>query len=352
MSTDTALQPAQKTNVPAIAGPRLPYHPGLKERFGVDQAEWRALVESTFPAARSVGAVILALAYCKARNLDPFKKTVHIVPIWDKERGCEVETVWPGIAEYRTTAARTGSYAGHDEVAHGPMIRKSWEDTDKSGKSHGTVEVEFPEWAQMTVYRLVQGNRCAFPGPKVYWLETYACKRNGCPNTMWTDRPIGMIDKCAEAAALRSAFPEELGGEASFEEWGGFRWNGRAAIDTTSEQAPQLEGPSKAKAETQQPSKTETKKPQESEAAPVLSDSESATVAQWKEEIGTLNFLADLAEARRTIPQTLSADAQQAIVNAVEMREAAVRGSRGDRSNAKQKSLVDNGGPSATESGM
>jgi len=246
MSTATDLQDTRgkAPSVPAVAQPRLPYHPGLKERFGIGQSEWRALVESTFPTARSVGAVILALAYCKARSLDPFKKTVHIVPIWDKQRGCEVETVWPGIAEYRTTASRTGCYAGHDEIALGPMAEKTWQDTDKSGKSHGDVTVKFPEWAQLTVYRIVKGERCAFPGPKVYWLETYASKRNGCPNTMWTERPIGMISKCAEAAALRGAFPEELGGEPSYEEWGGFRWHGRAAIDVESEAPatpPQLE---------------------------------------------------------------------------------------------------------------
>jgi hypothetical protein len=30
---------------------------------------------------------------------------------------------------------------------------------------------------------------------------------------MWETRPRGQIDKCAEAAALRCAFPEECGGE-------------------------------------------------------------------------------------------------------------------------------------------
>ncbi len=246
MSTDTSLQPQSQSNVPAVSQPRLPYHPGLKERFGIDQTEWRALVESTFPAARSVGAVILALAYCKARNLDPFKKTVHIVPIWDKARGCEVETVWPGIAEYRTTASRTACYAGHDEVVHGPMLDDKWGDVDRKGKKYGEVAVAFPEWSQMTVYRIVNGERCAFPGPKVYWLETYASKKGGCPNSMWAKRPFGMIDKCAEAAALRGAFPEELGGEPTYEEWGGFRWHGRDAIDVDTEAPAQLEAPTKS----------------------------------------------------------------------------------------------------------
>lgn len=216
--------PAKAEHLPAIAPPRLPYHPGLQERFGIDQTSWRALVESTFPGAKSVNSVILALAYCKSRNLDPFKKVVHIVPIWDKERKCMVDTVWPGIAEYRTTAFRTGEYAGHDEIQHGPIVEKTWDDEGRE------IALRFPEWAQLTVYRMVAGVRCQFPGPRVYWLETYASKKNDAPNQMWSERPIGMLDKCAEAAALRGAFPEELGGEITAEEVRGFQWHGRPAV--------------------------------------------------------------------------------------------------------------------------
>lgn len=203
----------------AIAAPRLPYHPLAQERFGVGPGEWRALTDAIFPSAKTTEAVILALSWCKAKRRDPFKKCVHIVPIWDKERGCMVETVWPGIAEYRITACETREYAGHDETSFGPNV------TTKLGNT----QINHPEWAQMTVYRLVQGVRCAFPGPKVYWLETYASKKDGSPNQMWTDRPIGMIEKCAEAAALRSAFPDEFGGELTAEECRG-EWHGRPCV--------------------------------------------------------------------------------------------------------------------------
>jgi phage recombination protein Bet len=226
MSIGPSNQPPRE-NVPTIAGPRLPYHPALKERFNIDKADWSALVDAIFPTAQTPGAVILALSYCRARRLDPFKKMVHIVPIWDKERRCMVETVWPGIAEHRTTAARTRQYAGHDKIEHGPMMERTWAD-DKD-----EVTVCFPEWAQMTVYRIIDGQKCDFPGPQVYWLETYASKKNDAPNTMWRDRPMGMIDKCAEAAALRGAFPEELGDEPTEIEASGRNFHGRPAIDVT-----------------------------------------------------------------------------------------------------------------------
>ena len=324
MSTDVAPTQQNSPPVPAVAQPRLPYHPGVKERFGIGQAEWRALVESTFPTARSVGAVILALSYCKARGLDPFKKCVHIVPIWDSARRCEVETVWPGIAEYRTTAARTASYAGHDEVAMGPMHEETWQDTDKRGNVQNEVTVSYPEWAQMTVYRLVQGERCAFPGPRVYWRETYAAKKNGCPNSMWAKRPMGMIAKCAEAASLRGAVPEELGGEPAYEEWGGFRWHGRASIDTTSQPA-QLAGPPSpdALANPKEPTDA-TPPPDEEPAAPASEEAEVAppettptqdalpsALDDWKPIVDSCGSATDVRQARKYLDEDTVLSAEQ-----------------------------------------
>jgi phage recombination protein Bet len=194
--------------------PRLPYHPVVEERFGVDKTSWKALVEAVFPSAKSVDSVVMALAYCKRRNLDVFKRPVHIVPVWDSNRREMVETVWPGISEMRTTAMRTGQYAGKDKTQFGPDV------TTKLGG----VEVTFPEWAQITLYRMVPGaGRCAFEGPQVHWTETYATakKDTEAPNTMWRKRPRGQIEKCAEAAALRCTFPEELGNEYAAEEMEG-----------------------------------------------------------------------------------------------------------------------------------
>lgn len=195
----------QQEQLPAISRPRLPYHPLIEERYGIDKSSWKALVESVFPTASSVDSVVLALSYCRARKLDVFKRVVHIVPIWDKHRGCMVDTIWPGIGELRTTAFRTGEYAGRKGTEFGPDI------TQKVGK----IELTFPEWAQVTVCRMIRGTVVEFAGPRVYWLETYAtaARNDETPNEMWRTRVRGQIDKCAEAAALRAAFPEEIGSE-------------------------------------------------------------------------------------------------------------------------------------------
>jgi phage recombination protein Bet len=206
-----------------IRGPRLPYVKGVAERFGVDQGGWKVLCESVFPNANNPESIVLALAYCKQRGLDVFKRVVHIVAIWSTAEKAMIDSVWPAIAELRTTAFRTGSYAGREDTRFGPDITKKL----------GGVEITFPEWAQVTVYRLVHGVRVPFVGPRVYWLETYATAKRDtdAPNSMWAKRTRGQLDKCAEAAALRAAFPEELGGELIPEEVE--QMNGRMVVTST-----------------------------------------------------------------------------------------------------------------------
>lgn len=202
------------TQAVALYAPRLPYNPALESEYGVGLPAWKALTEAVWPAARTPEAIELALAYCKARNLDPMKRPVHIVPVWSTALGKMVEGVWPGISELRTTAMRTKQYAGCRSTVFGPLI----EHTFRSG-----FKMSFPEWAQKTVFKLVGGQMATFEGPEVYWLETYATakKDTDTPNAMWLKRPRGQLDKCAEAAALRMAFPEELGDEPTAEEMHG-----------------------------------------------------------------------------------------------------------------------------------
>lgn len=210
--------------VARVDAPRLPYHPLIQERFGIDVAGWRALVDAVFPAAKTAEGVILALSYCRARKLDPFKRMVHVVPVWDSSKGRMVEGVWPGIGEHRATAFRTGQYAGCDATVFGDDLTESF--TGKVKKKEGWVEetatVTFPAWAQMTVYRLIGGQRVPFPGPRCYWKASYGRKGSSVvPNDKWQTMPSYMLEKIAEAAALRKAFPEELGDEPTAEEMEG-----------------------------------------------------------------------------------------------------------------------------------
>lgn len=205
---------------------RLPMTQGARAR-GITPAQWRVLVEQTFPAAKSVEAVELAIDYCVARNLDIFKKPVHIVPMYSAAKRGYVETLWPGINEVQITAARTGQWAGMDSPKWGPMITETlngfkteWRGDNKINVK-ASIEITYPEWCEVTVYRLIGGQPRAFCEP-VYWKEAYSTaggKDSALPTDMWVKRPRGQLHKVAKAASLRAAFPEE--GELTAEEMEG-----------------------------------------------------------------------------------------------------------------------------------
>lgn len=178
--------------------------PDIVRERGIDPATWNVLRRSIYPDA-TPEMIALAVDYCRARNLDIIKKPIHIVPTYDGRKKRMVETIWLGIGEYRTTAARTGLYAGKDDPVYGPDVTATFA---------GKVTVTYPEWCRVTVYRLAGGQRCPYT-ETVYWREAAAMKSDDrgarYPNSMWQKRARGQLAKCAEAAALRAAFPEELG---------------------------------------------------------------------------------------------------------------------------------------------
>jgi phage recombination protein Bet len=172
------------------------------------------LQSSLYPGAKPE-SIKLVLGYCRASGLDPMQKPVHIVPMLVKngrknDRGYEDkewrDVIMPGIGLYRTQAARTGELAGIDEPDFGP-------DMQMPGR-----QATVPEWCRVTVYRMIGGQRVAFTA-REYWFENYATsgKDSIAPNAMWERRPRGQIAKCAEAQALRKAFPE-LGSQPTADE--------------------------------------------------------------------------------------------------------------------------------------
>ncbi len=199
------------------------------ESRGISEQEFRTLQSAVWPNAASNRSVLMAYDYCRARGLDPFKKPVHIVPVYDKNanggEGGLVDTVRPGIAELRTTAMRTGEYMGRDEVRFGSDVEVALKD-----KGGNAITYTVPEYAQVTVYRRVHGQVVPFPGDPVYWLEAYAteARNSEVPNEMWRKRRKGQIAKVAEAMALRQAFPEELGADNTAEEMEGRDVSGAA----------------------------------------------------------------------------------------------------------------------------
>src|SRR5215213_5814833 len=111
-----------------------------------------------------------------------------------------VETVWPGISELRTTAFRTGNYAGMKAPEFGPITGETFKgertyDDKRTGevvKQEREVTVDFPLWCRITVMRELHGRLCEFVGPMVYWKEAYGrWSGTEVPNEMWANRPFG-----------------------------------------------------------------------------------------------------------------------------------------------------------------
>jgi len=197
-------------------------------RRGITEAQWRTLRTSLYPGAKPE-SVLMVVDYCAARGLDPLKKPCHIVPMEVKvDNGYEWrDVVMPGIYELRTTAHRTGEYLGHDRPEYGP-------DKEQAG-------VVAPEWCDFTVYRWNKfaAQKVAF-SVRIRFAEVVATKRDGKANQRWAKAPCQMLTKCAEAAALREAFPEELGGEHTVDEMDG---QTAQAVDVTPAAAKGLSKP-------------------------------------------------------------------------------------------------------------
>lgn len=170
------------------------------------------LATSLYPGA-SVGSIKMVLGYCKAAGLDPMQKPVHIVPMWDSKAGTMRDVVMPGIGLYRTQAARSGC-VGVSEPEFGPDVTETI----------GGQAITYPAWCRVTVKRRLPSGDVADFTAKEFWKENYAVKggkeKSIAPNAMWTKRPYGQIAKCAEAQALRKAFPE-IGSEPTADEMAG-----------------------------------------------------------------------------------------------------------------------------------
>ena len=192
------------------------------------------LGKSLYPGAApdSIGMV---LDYCGAAGLDPMQKPVHLVPmnvkVGEDEDGRpqyqKRDIVMPGVGLYRIQASRTRKYSGTDAPEFGPTktmtFKKkvtAWENNKRSSK-WVEASVEYPEWCRVTVYRVVEKQRCAFTALE-YWVENYATssRSSDAPNEMWQKRPFAQLAKCAEAQALRKAFPE-VGAQPTAEEMEG-----------------------------------------------------------------------------------------------------------------------------------
>lgn len=156
--------------------------------------EQRKLITDVLCKGATDQEVAFFMQVAQRCRLDPFKRQIHAIKRWDSTLKREAMTFQVGIDGLRAIADRTGAYAGNDDAV--------FEIDSRNGA---------PIKATCTVYKLVGGQRVAFTGSAIY-SECVQTKKDGEPNSMWAKRPFGQLAKCAEAMALRKAFPEDTGG--------------------------------------------------------------------------------------------------------------------------------------------
>jgi len=151
------------------------------------------------PAHREATNDELALfvGQCKRTQLDPFAKQIYAIFRFDKRLNREVMTVQTGIDGFRVIAERTGRYLGH--------VGTWWCGEDEQWKEVWLSKTP-PKAAKVTVRKIVDG-QISDTTAVAHWSEYVDDK-----SPMWKTMPANQLAKCAEAKALRQAFPNDLSG--------------------------------------------------------------------------------------------------------------------------------------------
>ena len=146
------------------------------------------LIKQTIANGATDNELALFLAQAKRTGLDPFNRQIYFIKRGDKG------TIQVSIDGFRVVAERTQEMDGQEvQWCDGNGV---WADV--------WLTAEPPAAARVLVYR----KGCAKPFPGIALWKEYAQPMS----PMWKKMPAAMLAKCAEALALRKAFPHQLSG--------------------------------------------------------------------------------------------------------------------------------------------
>lgn len=157
-----------------------------QSRFTAEQED---LIRATCCGGASKADADVLISIAEARGLNPILGECYFVERWDNAAGKKRWAVQASIDSFRIKAEQTGLYAGQDEP-----------------------EYEYDDNGQVALAR-VKVYRKDWPRPMVgvaRWSEYVQTTKDGQPTKFWRSMPHNQLAKCAEALALRKAFPAVL----------------------------------------------------------------------------------------------------------------------------------------------
>jgi len=178
--------------------------------YGYTERELKTII-NTVARGATAPELHLFLSVAKLTGLNPFLRQIHFVK--RNTKNGPVVSIQTGIDGYRALADDSTKGPSAYGGSEAPVFE--W-DTDVLGKPKS----RFPVSATSVVYRLIKigekTERVAV-SRTAYWEEYYPGDDNK-QAFMWKKMPRTMLGKCAEALALRAAFPLKLSGMYVHEE--------------------------------------------------------------------------------------------------------------------------------------
>lgn len=172
----------------------------LINELGITNYDFKTITNSILKGASNED-ILFFLKTAQSLKLNPLAKQIVAFKTWNKEVNGFVIQAFPTIDGLRVIAERSGTYKGQTEIMYCG--------DDGVWSDFWNLKNGYPTAAKVGVHK--EGFKDPVYG-KVYWDSYKREDKKGELMQRWKLDPLGMLGKCAEAQALRKAFPNDCGG--------------------------------------------------------------------------------------------------------------------------------------------